>query len=65
MGDERVVGQVTVGTKIALEVVDLGDDLDIEIRWADNPQHRIRIPKQSAHVLADVLRDVDVKYRGA
>ena len=59
MSDEKIVGQVGFGTKIAIEVVDLDDD--IEIRWAEDPKHRIRMPKQSAHALADVLRDVEVQ----
>jgi hypothetical protein len=60
---ETVLGKFGAGGEEDFAVVDLQDGVSIEIRtlpgWGTS--ERIKIPKQAAHVLAGILRSVDVK----
>lgn len=59
--NERIIGQVLGGSKPILEVVDCGDDSYIKIRSIEEPENEIKIAKQSAHELSDLLKSVDIK----
>lgn len=59
--NETVIGTISAGNTAVWEVVDLGDDFNIEIRTVDEPKEGIKIAKQSAHVLADILKRIAVK----
>jgi uncharacterized protein YifN (PemK superfamily) len=61
VGKGKIIGTIVAGSSPMHDVIELEDGYGIEISEIHNPENHVRIDKQAAWVLADILRKVKVK----